>query len=247
MRHQLIIGNLKANPATEKELLAYFSFFSKKSMKKTSPFALALPFPFLGTAAAKKTKFISIGSQNITALAEGANTSGVTAKMIKSVGATFSLIGHSEVRHAGDTDEIIAEKVATAVGNGLMAVICVGEETRDEAGRYLEIIEHQVKSALTGLDKEQAPKLVFAYEPIWAVGGAVSATEKECFEVVIGIRRTLATLFGIEIAKKIRILYGGTVNEKNARTFIEEGGVDGLLIGRASWKPATFAKLLDTL
>ncbi len=245
MKKVLIIGNLKATPASIKTLENYFSFLSKKKYQALPPSHLAVPFPYIHECAALTDKRITIGAQNITGLEEGAHTGGVTISMIKSVGAEFCIIGHSEVRRSGDTEEMVQKKVASVVGKKMIAVVCVGEEERDKEGRYLEYIEKQIKSAITFVHKDDLKRVVIAYEPLWAIGGDKSATEEECFEVIISIRRTLTSLAGIDTAKKVLVLYGGAVSEENAYSFVTIGGADGLLVGRASWKPETFISLIE--
>jgi triosephosphate isomerase (TIM) len=245
MKKVLIIGNLKATPASIKTLQSYFALLSKKKYEHLPCASLAVPFPFIHECAALTTKNISIGAQNITCFEEGAHTGAVTVSMIKSIGAEFCIVGHSEVRRAGDSEEIVQKKAGAVIAKKMTAVICVGEEERDRDGRYLEYIEKQVKSALTLVHKDDVRRVVIAYEPLWAIGGDRSATEEECFEVIISIRRTLTSLVGIEIAKKVLVLYGGAVSEDNAHSFITKGGADGLLVGRASWKPETFISLIE--
>ncbi len=245
MKKILIVGNLKATPSGVKVLQNYFEFLSKKKYDKLPPFSLAVPYPFIHECAALTTKNISIGAQNFTAFEEGAHTGGVTVSMLKSIGAEFCIIGHSEVRRGGDTEDIVQKKVAEVISKKMTAVVCVGEEERDKDGRYLEYVEKQVKNALMLVHKDDVKRVVIAYEPLWAIGGDRSATEEECFEVIISIRRTLTSLVGIEIAKKVLVLYGGAVSEENAHSFISKGGADGLLVGRASWKPETFISLIE--
>lgn len=245
MKKYLIVGNLKATPSSLKVIEQYFSLLSKKKYDHLPSLSLAVPFPFLYTASSLATKNITIGAQNFTAFEEGAHTGQVTPTMVKSVGATFCLIGHSEVRRAGDTEEDIKEKTAIIIAKKMTAIVCVGETERDKDGRYLEYIEKQVKNALSLVHKDDYKKLVIAYEPLWAIGGDHGATEEECFEVIISIRRTLTSIAGIESAKKVLVLYGGAVSEENAHSFLTKGGADGLLVGRASWKPETFITLIE--
>ena len=245
MKKVLIIGNLKATPASIKTLETYFSFLSKKKYHALPPSHLAVPFPYIHECAALTDKRLTIGAQNITCFEEGAHTGGVTASMIKSVGAEFVIVGHSEVRRGGDNEELVQKKVAAVVEKKMTAVICVGEEERDKDGKYLEYIEKQIKSAIALVHKDDLKRVVIAYEPLWAIGGDKSATEEECFEVIISIRRTLTSFAGIDIAKKVLVLYGGAVSEENAYSFVTVGGADGLLVGRASWKPETFISLIE--
>jgi triosephosphate isomerase len=117
---------------------------------------------------------------------------------------------------------------------------------RDKHGNYLQELEEDLKRSLALVERRFFENLIIAYEPIWAIGGKVPATQAECFEVVIAIRRALASLSGIDHAKKIKILYGGTVKKDNARSFLEEGGVDGLLIGRSSQEVSSFVEIISS-
>lgn len=155
------------------------------------------------------------------------------------------IIGHSEVRRRGDTEDLVQVKAALVVAKKMEAIICVGEAERDKDGRYLEYIEEQIKHALARIHKDDMKRVIIAYEPLWAIGSDKGATEEECFEVIISIRRTLTSLLGIESAKKVLVLYGGAVTEENAESFLTKGGADGLLVGRASWKPETFISLIE--
>lgn len=245
MKKYVIVGNLKATPPQVKAIENYFTLLSKKKYETLPHFHLAVPFPYLSTASSLAEKRATIGAQNITALEEGAHTGGVTPSMVKSVGATFCIIGHSEVRRAGDTEDAVRDKTFAVVAKKMTAIVCVGEEERDKEGRYLEYIEKQVKHALSLVHKDDFKKIIIAYEPLWAIGSDRGATEEECFEVIISIRRTLTSLAGIESAKKVQVLYGGAVNEENAVSFLTQGGADGLLVGRASWKAETFISLIE--
>ena len=123
-------------------------------------------------------------------------------------------------------------------------MLCIGEQERDTNGAYLNVLEEQLRKNLSLVDRSLFDNLVIAYEPVWAIGKDVSATPNECFEAVIALRRALASLVGIDHAKKVAILYGGTVTKENAVSFLQEGGVDGLLIGRSSTNATTFADII---
>jgi triosephosphate isomerase len=136
------------------------------------------------------------------------------------------------------------EKTVLSLSEGLTTIVCFGEHKRDNGGRYLEELEEDVKQTLSLVKRESFSNLVLAYEPIWAIGGPAPATAPECFEAVIALRRALASLGGIDYAKKVHILYGGAVTKESAVTFLQEGGVDGLLIGRASQDVTSFIDIL---
>lgn len=243
MKKPIIIGNWKTNPATLAEAKKNILAIDKKLTNKKQNYLLAVPDVYLSSLKEIKKRG-ELGVQNINGIELGAHTGNSTAQMAKSAGASFAILGHSEVREAGETDEKINEKIKQVLASGMDCVLCVGESIRDKEAKYLKFIEQQLMIALRDVRKDLFSQIVIAYEPIWAVGAKEPATPHECFEVAIAIRRTLTSLVTIDHAKKVSILYGGAVDEKNAHIFIKDGGVDGLLIGRASLSPDTFSKII---
>jgi len=244
----IIIGNWKTSPASLKEGLAFVKSLEKKlAAKKLAKlgYYLAVPDLFLSELASC-AKYGTIGVENVSGISTGAYTGLQTVHMAKSAGAKFTLLGHSEVRARGETTEDLAKKVSQALSEKMMTVLCIGEAKRDAQGNYIAELEEELRKDVSMVNRALFENLIIAYEPVWAIGKDVAATPSECFEAVIAIRRALASLVGIDHAKKVSILYGGTVNKDNARTFIKEGGVDGLLIGRASTSVSTFAEIIDS-
>jgi triosephosphate isomerase len=246
----LIVGNWKTTPATKEIALKFVKALDKKiSTSKVKlpkkPYYLAVPdifIPHLTSA----TSAGYIGSQNVSGASLGQVTGATIPSMLVSGGAAFTLIGHSEVRAQGEKTEDRAHKVALSLQSKLMTVLCVGEKERDNHGKYLSELEEDIRQSLSLVKRELFQYLVVAYEPVWAIGGSAPATPHECFEVVIALRRALASLVGIEHAKKVYVLYGGTVSSENAKSFLEEGGVDGLLIGRASQEVGAFFDIITS-
>ncbi len=244
----LVIGNWKSTPKTLKEGVTFVKQLEKKitSSKIKLPkksYYLAVPeifIPSLGELALHGF----IGSQNVHGTVFGQVTGATFPSQLASAGAAFTIIGHSEVRARGETAAERNQKVSQALLASLTAILCFGEHKRDKEGKYLEELENDVKQTLSSTPRELFKDLIVAYEPIWAIGGAAPATAHECFEAVIAIRRALASLAGIDYAKKVNILYGGTVSKDNAKNFLEEGGVDGLLIGRASQDVTSFLDIV---
>lgn len=242
----MIIGNWKTSPETLKEAVTLVKTIEKKlqAKKKTKlSYYLAVPDLFLHPLT-EHTKLGNLGAQTISGLTLGAQTGLQTVSMAKSSGASFTLLGHSEVRARGEGDDLIAKKTLATLKEKMMTVLCIGEQERDVNGAYLSVLEEQLRKNLALVDRTLFENLVIAYEPIWAIGKDVSATPNECFEAVIALRRALASLVGIDHAKKVAILYGGTVTKENAVSFLQEGGVDGLLIGRSSTNAVTFAEII---
>lgn len=244
----LIVGNWKSTPKTlpeaqkfikqlEKKLTASRTKFPKKS------YYLAVPEIFIPslTELAKKGY---IGAQTVNGVLLGQITGATVPSQLLSGGAAFTIVGHSEVRARGETQEERSAKVLASLSVRLTTVLCFGEHSRDKEGKYLEELENDVKQTLSSVKRELFTELIVAYEPIWAIGAPNPATPAECFEAVIAIRRALAHLAGIDYAKKVQILYGGAVTKDTSKSFLEEGGVDGLLIGRASQEVLSFIDIL---
>ncbi len=245
----IIVGNWKADIETIKQALSTIKNIDKiltsKKLKKVS-YCLAVPEVFISSLT-KISKYGLIGAQNITGTESGQQTGQTTPSMLLSSGANFTIIGHSEVRKVGETDEIISKKVISALEKKLPVILCIGEEKRDNEGKYISHLEGQLKKDLHLVKREMLTNLIIAYEPIWAIGARNSATVHECFETVIAIRRSLSSMFGIDYAKKVSILYGGAVDEKNSKNFMNDGGIDGLLVGRASQEAKKFSSILISL
>ncbi len=195
-------------------------------------------------AAALKGSSLKTGGQALFAN-RGAHTGEVSAKMLKLAGAHFCLIGHSERRALGTTNEEVRAQLVAAADAGLVPVLCIGELERDaQSGAHFSYIEEQLGSAL-----RQGPiaKLVVAYEPVWAIGKSAehAMQPSELEEMSIFIRKTLANLVGRETADKTTILYGGSVEPENAATLLAEGGVGGFLVGHASADLDSFVTILN--
>jgi len=207
---------------------------------------LAVPFTAISPAslAARNTP-IGIGAQNMHGEREGAFTGEIASLMLKEAGASFTLLGHSERRTLfGETDEAVHKKVVRALSDDLTPVLCVGETTHErEAGKTEKILKHQIGTALHRIQKEEASKIVLAYEPVWAIGTGKTATPEIAQEAHAFIRSELAHLFGKQAAGMVPILYGGSVKPDNAHLLMAKGDVDGLLVGGASLDPESFAAI----
>lgn len=244
----LIVGNWKSTPKTLLEGIKFIKQLEKKvvASKVKLPkkaYYIAVPEIFIPALSELATHGY-IGAQTVNGTVLGQVTGGSIPAQLLSGGAAFTIIGHSEVRGRGETEEERKEKVTLSLASSLTTIFCLGEHKRDKEGKYLEELENDVKQTLKDVPRELFKNLIVAYEPIWAIGGVSPATAGECFEAVIAVRRALASLAGIEHAKKVHILYGGTVSKDNAKTYLEEGGVDGLLIGRSSQDVTAFIDII---
>jgi triosephosphate isomerase len=199
--------------------------------------SLAVPAVFAEPLVKQAKDTIDIGMQNIHHEAGGAYTGDVSASQVASIGARFTIVGHSEERRAlGETDALCNKKILAALSRNLSVILCVGESVRDEHGDYLETIKSQVVLALAEVASKDLKKITIAYEPVWAIGSNATgvATPVECLEVAILVRRTLSDLYGELVSKKAILLYGGSASSANANGFVQDGGVQGFLLGRAS-------------
>jgi triosephosphate isomerase len=189
---------------------------------------------------------IALGAQNVYWEAKGAYTGESSCDMLKSAGCTYCIIGHSERRgYFHETDEDMNKKAKALVAAGIVPVFCCGEpEEVREAGTYVDFVCNQVKAGLEGLEIKCPKQLVVAYEPIWAIGTGKTATADDAQEVCAAVRKTLAELFGAELADQIRVLYGGSAKPANIAELVAKPDVDGALVGGASLKAADFASMV---
>lgn len=245
----LVIGNWKMNPETLREAHLLFSHVKKQSGALKMQAAVAPPFVFLGALARERGgKYLALAAQNVHTERSGTFTGEVSARMLKSIGVTYVIIGHSERRAMGETDETVAAKVKVVCKTNMTPVLCIGESERDAAGGYLGTVEHQLKSGLSALTKKQVASTIIAYEPVWAISGGSgkgkTATPTDVHEMKLFIQKVLADSYGRKTAEAITIIYGGSVNASNARSLLEEGMVDGFLTGGASLKAKEFNTIL---
>ncbi len=244
---KLIIGNWKMYPANVKDAREKFSAIKKVAATLRNVQTVICP-PFVYVSDLQKLVSghrVVVGAQNAWIENEGAYTGEVSPAMLTSLKLSYVIIGHSERRTLGEGDELVNKKVVAGVKAGLIVVLCVGESERDPDGEYLKHIATQIKIALNGIQKKNLKNIVIAYEPIWAIGKYAlhAATPEDALEVSILIKRTLADLYGKD-AGIVPILYGGSVDAKNAWEFLLKSHVDGFLVGRASLDPRIFGEIL---
>ena len=191
---------------------------------------------------------IALGGQNCYWEAEGAFTGEVSVPMLKSVGCTYVIIGHSERRkYFGETDETVNLKVKAAIDGGLKPIMCVGETLEErEADKTLEVVKTQVTEGLKGFEESYLDSLVIAYEPVWAIGTGKTATPEQAQEVHAMIRSLLKEMFSESLSESRCILYGGSVKPENIKELMEEEDIDGGLIGGASLKSESFVDIIKT-
>lgn len=245
LRRKMIAGNWKMHK-TVSEAVELAEDIVMETNGTLNEVVIFPPFTALETVAdAIDGKHVGYGAQDLHWEDKGAFTGAVSGAMIADICAEYVLVGHSERRTIfGENEKIVASKIIAAYRNGLKPMLCVGENLAErEAGKTARKINMQLKSALRAITAEDAENLVVAYEPIWAIGSGKAATPEDALEVCTLIREKIGKIFTPDIARKVRILYGGSVNEKNAATF-NLSGIDGVLVGGASLKADTFAAIV---
>lgn len=245
LRRKMIAGNWKMHK-TVSEAVELAEDIVMETNGTLNEVVIFPPFTALETVAdAIDGKHVGYGAQDLHWEDKGAFTGAVSGAMIADICAEYVLVGHSERRTIfGENEKIVASKIIAAYRNSLKPMLCVGENLAErEAGKTARKINMQLKSALRVISAEDAENLVVAYEPIWAIGSGKAATPEDALEVCTLIREKIGKIFTPDIARKVRILYGGSVNEKNAASF-NLSGIDGVLVGGASLKADTFAAIV---
>ncbi|MEI7709283.1 MAG: triose-phosphate isomerase [bacterium] len=247
MFKKIIIGNWKMHPVTLKEAQAIFAGIAKSASRIRKIEIVVCP-PFLYLEKLKKvSKKIFIGAQDVFPGDVGAFTGEISAEMLANIGIKYTLVGHSERRALGENNLDINKKIRSAISAGLVPILCVGESSRDENHEYFNFVKTQIEECLAGIPKNLISKIIIAYEPIWAISTTANrhdATSVDSREMAIFIRKVLSDKFGQE-SKHTRVLYGGSVNEKDAGEFLKDGGVDGLLVGKASLDTKKFTEIIN--
>jgi triosephosphate isomerase (TIM) len=244
---KLIVGNWKMNPATVAEAKKIAAEVKKGMLgvRKTQA-VMCPPFVYLSPLSGTATSTVLLGAQDAFYETAGPYTGEVSYCQLHQFKVSHVIVGHSERRARGETDEIVNKKVRAVVGEGMTAIVCVGERVRDQHGDYFSSIREQILFALKDISKKLLDHVVIAYEPVWAIGASAAMTPQDLHEMSIFIRKTLREPFG-SLADGIAILYGGSVTAENATPIVRDGHVQGLLIGRESLKPKEFIKIIKTV
>lgn len=249
MRKKIVAGNWKMN-MTLPEGVALAKELNEQltADKPNCEVVICTPFIHLATIATMlNDEVIKLGAENCADKAKGAYTGEVSAEMVKSTGAQYVILGHSERRaYYGETAEILKEKVKLALANGLKVIFCVGEVLEErEAGKQNEVVSAQLAGSLFELTAEEFSNIVIAYEPVWAIGTGKTATADQAQEIHAFIRKEIAKQFGEEVAQNTTIQYGGSCKPTNAKELFAKPDVDGGLIGGAALKAADFKGIID--
>ena len=248
LRRKMVAGNWKMHK-TVGEAVELAESIVEETNGTLNEVVIFPPFTALETVAdAIDGKHVGYGAQDIFWEDEGAYTGAVSGKMIADICAEYVIIGHSERRTLfGDNEVAVAKKLRAAYRNGLKPVLCVGENAEERAeGKTSRKISMQLQNALKGITAREAENMVVAYEPLWAIGSGNAATAADAQEVAVLIRSKIEKIFSEEVARKVRILYGGSVTEKNAADFVQ-GEIDGVLVGGASLKADSFSAIVRSV
>ena len=249
MRKKIVAGNWKMNKNLQEGIaLATELNDILKADKPNCDVVICTPFIHLASVAGIiDQSVIGLGAENCADKASGAYTGEVSAEMVKSTGAGYVILGHSERRaYYGETAEILKEKINLALANGLKVIFCIGEVLEErESGKQNEVVEAQLAGSLFDLTAEQFANIILAYEPVWAIGTGKTATAEQAEEMHAFIRGVIASKFGAEAAENVSILYGGSCKPSNAKEIFSKENVDGGLIGGAALKAADFKGIID--
>ena len=247
MRKPIIAGNWKMNK-TPAEATQLVNDLKPLVTDANCDVVVCVPATnFTAVAEAIKGSNIHLGAENVHWAASGAFTGELSADMLKACGVEYVIIGHSERRqYFGETDKTVNKRVQAAVAAGLKVILCVGESKEErEAGYTDALVEYQTLIALTGLTSEQVSEIVIAYEPVWAIGTGLTATDEQANETIGVIRKAIERKYGTDVAGKIRIQYGGSMNPKNVKGLMAQPEIDGGLIGGASLKAPDFSQVVN--
>jgi len=249
-KQKLIVANWKANPLSSKEAKKIAKGIIKKAKKSENVDVVICP-PFLhleSIAKLQMEKAVAIGAQDAFADNTGAHTGEVTVDMLSEIGVDYVIVGHSERRALGETEQDVSQKVRAVLEHKMKVILCIGEQERDKDGNYLVFINDQLRHSLGDITKKDISNVIIAYEPVWAIGKSDLEAMKgvDMHEMTIFIQRIFNDAFGKDAVKKLRILYGGSVSPVNAGDLLENGKVDGFLVGRQSLYEDGLGEIIKT-
>ncbi len=246
LRKAVIAGNWKMNK-TPAEAAALINEMKPLVADADCDVVLCVPYVDIPAALeAAKGSNIKIGAENVHFKASGAYTGEISAEMLTALGVEYVVIGHSERRqYFGETDQTVNLRSLAALNAGLKAIICVGETLEQRELGYTEtLLKYQTKMALTNVTADQLKNVIIAYEPVWAIGTGVTATDDQANEGNKYVRDAIAEAYGADVAETVTVQYGGSMNAKNAEGLLDKEHVDGGLIGGASLKAADFSVIV---
>lgn len=241
---KIVVGNWKMNPTTLSEAQKIISSVKRgaKNMTKTQV-VICPPTVFAGKFGSFPSGQFFLGAQNVFYETLGSYTGETSAPELSEMKISHVILGHSERRKMGETDEVVNRKVKAAVTAGLSAIICVGELERDQHGDYLEFIKNQVTMAMREVNNKFLNKIIIAYEPVWLIGAKEAMSPQDVQETTLYIKKILRELYG-PLGDDVRVIYGASVAPESAKDIMHGGFVDGLLVGRDSLDPKKFVEII---
>ena len=245
----LIIANWKMNPLTEREARRLLASLKKGLKgKKNIEIVVCPPLPYL-LILRDHLLSVKLGAQNCFWKDRGPYTGEVSPQILKNIGCKYVIIGHSERRQIfKETDEMVNVKIKEILKAKLQPIFCIGEtEEEKKAGKTFHVLEREIKKGLDKISKKEIEKVIIAYEPIWAIGTGESCEENEVMTIALFIKKLVSRLYNKKVASNIRIIYGGSVDSKNAPDYLGESKMQGLLVGGASLNSKEFIKIIKSL
>jgi len=247
----LIVANWKMNPQTLVEAKELFNSIKKGiKNKKRAEVVICSPFVFSSTLIVQPST-LKLGAQNCFWEKSGAFTGEVSPTMLKKIGCQYVILGHSERRKLGETDEMVNKKIKAAIETGLKPILCIGETNKErKEGKTFKVLKKQLQKDLNNILHSTLytqNSIIIAYEPVWAIGTGKPCNPKEAGDTLLIIQKIISHLFGFSFAQKVKIVYGGSVNSKIAKNYIKEANFQGLLIGGASLEAKEFIKIIQEI
>ena len=250
MRKKIVAGNWKMNLDYTEGISLFSEIVNMVRDEKNGDqiAVICAPYIHLNSLVQLSAGIVKIGAQNCHQNESGAFTGEISAKMVKSVGCEYVIIGHSERRqYFAETDELLASKTAIALQNNLTPLFCIGETLEERNnGLYIKVLERQLDHGVFTLSAEDFSKVILAYEPVWAIGTGLTASPEQAQEIHAFIRSKIENKYDINVANNTSILYGGSCNPKNAPELFAQKDIDGGLIGGASLKSRDFVDIVKT-
>ncbi len=245
MRKPIMAGNWKMNKNRDDALQFIFAVNQELPSSDQVETVICAQPVLLRCLVKRQGENLRIGGQNMHFEESGAFTGEVSPSILESTGVEYVIIGHSERREMfNETDETVNKKIVAALSHNLTPIVCCGETlAQREANKFKSVLTKQIKKAYADISAEDAVKTVIAYEPIWAIGTGVTATSEVADETCGLVRNVIKNLYGIKIAKKVRILYGGSVKPSNVDELMSKENIDGALVGGASLEADSFVAL----
>jgi triosephosphate isomerase len=247
LRRRFIAGNWKMNTTRAEGVALGSAIAAKVGTSSTVDVAVCPPSLYLeAVGQAIKNSAVGLGAQNCYHETKGAFTGEISPQMVRDIGCTYVILGHSERRQIlKESNHDVNRKLLAALGVGLTPIVCVGETLdQRQAGQTAAVVREQFEGSLAGLSADQMLKIVIAYEPVWAIGTGVVATPQQAEVVHADLRKLLESRYNSQVASTVRIQYGGSVNAENAASLLSQPNIDGALVGGASLKADSFLAIL---